>query len=192
MRQNRFFQKDYYYHLINRGNNQDIFLFKRDYKRFTSKLEYYSKKFLISIVAYALIPNHIHLLVKQGSEGTVSKFMQSLTTSYAAYFNNKHHRTGHLFQGRFKHIVVETDGYLVHLSRYIHLNPSSARLVSKPENYPWSSYRCYLDLEETNFINKKPILDYFSIKDKVMDYREFVDSRIDYQKEISIQKLFLE
>lgn len=118
--------------------------------------------------------------------------MQSAITSYAAYFNLKHKRAGHLFQGRFKHIQIVTDEHLVHVSRYIHLNPTSAGIVKKPEDYPWSSYRHYLGQEKLNFINEKPILGYFAKKNPVKEYQEFVDAQIDYQRDLSLQKLFLE
>ncbi len=81
--------------------------------------------------------------------------MQTLTTAYANYFNLRYHRTGHLFEARFKHVDVTTDEYLVHLSRYIHLNPSSAGLVKKPEEYPWTSYRHYLGIEEMSFVDER-------------------------------------
>jgi REP element-mobilizing transposase RayT len=192
VRQPRFFQENSYYHIVNWGNNQNVFLHQRDYRKFLFGLEKYSKKFSISVLVYALMPDHIHLLVKQKPREAISKFMQSLMTSHVTYFNNKHRRYGHLFQGRFKHVVVDTDEYLVHLSRYIHLNPSSSSIVRKPEDYLWSSYRAYLGLEGVGFVTKRVILSYFSSKDPVGDYKQFVESRIDYQKEISLQKLFLE
>jgi len=192
MRKTRIFLTDVYYHLICRGNNQDIFLIKRDFQKYIAGLEKYSQKFQVEIVAFSLMPNHVHLLVRQKSETPLSKFMQVLSTSYATYFNFKHKRKGHLFENRFKHIEVGTDEYLIHLSRYIHLNASSARLVKMPEEYLWSSYRYYLGLDNLNFVEKRLVLGYFSKKNPTKDYKEFVDSRIDYQKEISIQKLLLE
>ena len=138
------------------------------------------------------MPNHIHLLVHQESETPISKFMQTLNTAYSMYFNLKHRHIGHLFQGKFKYVLVETDEYLVHLSRYIHLNPASAGIVKKPEDYQWSSYNHYLNIDKLEFIEEKPILSYFSSKNLLDDYKDFVESRIDYQREISLQKLFLE
>jgi len=189
----RYFVPGNFYHIITRGNNkQQIFFFRRDYLRYLKNLEKYSKKFNIQALAYCLMPNHVHLLVKQKSETTVTDFMQSLNTAYSMYFNIKHSRSGHLFQGPFKHVLVETEEYLVHLSRYIHLNPSSANLARKPENYPWSSYKYYLGLEQNDFIDKEFILSHFAKKEGVGDYKDFVDSRIDYQRDISFQKLLLE
>jgi REP element-mobilizing transposase RayT len=192
MRQSRYFQKDSYYHLITRGNNQNLFIDKWDFIRFLKILEKYLSKFSIRLLCYVLMPNHIHLLVQQTSNQTLSNFMHSLTTSYVVYFNSKYKKKGHLFEGRYKHIEITTDEYLVHLSRYIHLNPSSAGLVKTPENYPWSSYRHYLGLEREKFVDERVVLGYFSSKNAVSDYKYFVESRIDYQKEISFQKLFLE
>lgn len=192
MRKPRFFSPDLYYHLICRGNNQNIFLYKKDFEKYVYGLDKYSNKFLVEIISFALMPNHVHLLIKQKSETSISKFMQVVTTSYATYFNLKYKRKGHLFEGRYKHIAVETDEYLVHLSRYIHLNPTSASIVKKPKDYYWSSYRHYLGLERLDFVDEKPILSYFSSNDPIKDYGEFVESRIDYQKEISLQKLFAE
>ena len=182
-----------YYHIINRGNNsQDIFLHKKDYLRFLYYLEKYSGKFLTTILAYCLMPTHIHLLLKEGTETSISEFMHALNTAYTMYFNLRHSRSGHVFEGPFRDVLVKTDEYLVHVSRYIHLNPSSAGIVKKPQDYHWSSYRHYLELAKMVFIDEEPILSYFSKKDPVRDYREFVESRIDYQREINLQKLFLE
>lgn len=192
MRQPRYFQKDSYYHLITRGNNQNIFIDKWDFIRFLKILEKYLSKFSIRLLCYALIPNHVHLLVQQTSDQNPSNFMHNLKTSYVVYFNSKYKKKGHLFEGRYKYVEITTNEYLVHLSRYIHLNPSSAGLVEKPEGYVWTSYKHYLGLEKSSFVDESTILTYFSKKDKVADYKEFVESRINYQKEISVQKLFLE
>lgn len=192
MRDLRYFEENSYYHLINRGNNQDIFLVSKDYRRFIQTLAVYSKKFNIKILAFALMPNHVHLLVQQKSEIPLSKFMQVLFTSYAGYFNLKYKRHGHLLQNRFKAILVAEDSYLVHVSRYIHLNPSSASLVKQPEAYPFSSYRHYLGIDNLAFIDKSEVLGYFSSNNPAKDYQEFVTTRVNYQKEISLQKLLQE
>src|SRR3990167_3418057 len=164
MRQPRYFQPNSYYHILLRGNNQDIFLGQWDYSKFIAGLDKYSKKFSITILVFALMPNHVHLLLRQDSELPVSKFMQVLTTSYVVYFNLKNHRKGHLLENRFKHIEITTDDYLVHLSRYIHLNPSSSKIVSRPEEYNWTSYRHYLGSNTLKFVDKETILNYFSSK----------------------------
>jgi len=189
----RDFSPNSFYHIISRGNNEQlIFLHKRDYTRYLSCLEKYSRKFLIKISAFCLMSNHTHLLLKEGADPFISEFMHDFNTAYTMYFNLKHSRSGHLFEGPFKHILIETDEYLTHLSRYIHLNPTSAGLARKPEDYPWSSYRHYLGLEDLDFIDDEPILSYFPRKNPRKGYQEFVESRIDYQRELALQKLFLE
>src|SRR3989344_2860072 len=172
----RDFTPNCFYHLISRGNNgQPIFLHRRDYFRYLYCLEKYSNKFLIKVLSYCLMPNHVHLLIQQGSENTVSEFMQALNTAYTMYFNLRHSKKGHLFQGPFRHIMIGSDEYLIHLSRYIHLNPSSAGLAKKPDNYPWSSYRYYIGIDKLNFVDEAQILSYFSKKDPIGDYKEFVE-----------------
>lgn len=191
MRAPRVFFKDSYFHLITRSN-QTIFTGKRDYLRYIENLSKYSKKFSVKILAFALMPNHVHLLVQQLTDSPLSKFVQVQNTAYVNYFNLRFKRYGSLFQSHFRALMIDSDEYLVHVSRYIHLNPSSAQLVLKPEDYFWSSYRIYLGLDDSDFVDKKTVLTYFSSKDQVQDYRDFVASRIDYQKEISLQKLLID
>ena len=189
----RDFSPNCLYHIITRGNNeQPIFLHKKDYIRYLHCLEKYARKFPLRILAFCLMSNHTHLILKEEADIVISEFMHDFNTAYTMYFNLRHSRSGHLLEGPFKHILIETDEYLVHLSRYIHLNPTSAGLVGKPQEYPWSSYRHYLGAEEFDFIDEEPILSYFSRKNPRKDYQEFVESRVDYQRELGLQKLFLE
>ena len=189
----RSFLAQSFYHIISRGNNrQNIFLTKRDNIRYLKCLEKYAEKFNISIITYCLMPNHVHLLIKIGALLAIPEFMQALNTAYTKYFNARHSASGHLFEGPYKHVLIETDEYLVHLSRYIHLNPTSSGLVKTPENYEWSSYRHFLNLEKSNFIEDSPVLTYFSSENPIDDYKEFVESRVDHQKEINFQKFLLE
>ena len=189
----RSFLAQSFYHIISRGNNrQNIFLTKRDNIRYLKCLEKYAEKFNIKIITYCLMPNHVHLLIKIGALLAIPEFMQALNTAYTKYFNARHSASGHLFEGPYKHVLIETDEYLVHLSRYIHLNPTSSGLVKTPENYEWSSYRHFLNLEKSNFIEDSPVLTYFSSENPIDDYKEFVESRVDHQKEINFQKFLLE
>ena len=122
----RYLQIGIPYHVYNRGNRKNkIFLNVKDYQRFLRKLKEYTKKFDVSLVCYCLMPNHFHLLLVQKDESAITKFMLSLCTSYSKYFNIKHELVGRLFQARFRAKIVETDEYLLHLSRYIHLNSIS-------------------------------------------------------------------
>ena len=118
--------------------------------------------------------NHYHLLLET-TQANISKIMHYLNGSYTTYYNIKRKRSGHVFQGRFKSIVVDKDNYFQELSRYIHLNPVKAKIAEQPEAYPWSSYSGYMD-------KKDPVLDYERIKQCLgMDkgeYRQFVLSGI--------------
>ena len=138
-----------YYHVINRGNNQEkIFLNDRDKQKFLEYLGKANERFSVIIHTYCLMSNHFHLLV-QTPEPNLSRAMQWINVSYATYFNRKRGRCGHLFQGRFKAILIDADGYLKHLSRYIHVNPVRAKIVSTPSKYQWSSYSAYIGKEKT-------------------------------------------
>jgi REP element-mobilizing transposase RayT len=148
-----------YYHIYNRGNQkQDIFLEEVDYIYYLEKLRKYREQQKVSIICYCLMPNHIHLLVRQDSEIPISKFMSPLHTSYSMYFNRKYEKVGHLFQDRFKQKNVENDEYLLQLTCYIHLNPLIDGLVGKLEDYQWSSYPDYIGLRQGTLCDKEPVL----------------------------------
>lgn len=146
------------YHVIARGNQrQATFLTDLDYRAYLGRLATYRKRYGVSLYAYCLMPNHVHLLV-QTSEPPLSKFMQGLQQSYTQRFNRVHGKVGHLFQGRYKAIVCDRDAYLATLIRYIHLNPVRARLVERPEAYPYSGHRAYLAGDGMGLIDPGPVL----------------------------------
>lgn len=196
-----------FYHIFNRGNEkQNIFLQPRDYKRFKQTFYYYQYKGpkpkfsnfaksklntssqlgskIVDIVCYCLMPNHFHLLVRQLSDNGISNFMSKLSNSYTKYVNTKYHRVGVLFQGTFKSVIIETDEQLIHLSRYIHLNPIVSGLTKKLGDYPWSSYEEFIN-STNNFCEPKVVLDLFSTNEK---YQEFVKDQIDYGTTLEIIK----
>lgn len=142
--------------------------FKRNPKNYNQQLE---------LLAYCLMPNHLHLILKVSKGDVLKKFMQSLLTRYSMYFNKKYKRVGSLFQGRYKAVLVNEEFYLIHLSRYIHLNPSDF-VSNLTEGY--SSYADYIGLRNTTWINSKVILSYFNNKvfpdfKKVNSYKNFVE-----------------
>ena len=133
------------YHIIGRGNERrDIYKDNWDYEKFLSKFIDLNDRFSVKLHAYCLMPNHFHLLLETQQEN-ISIYMKKLLGWYATYFNRRHNRVGHLFQGRFKSYVIEDSLYFLETSRYIHLNPCKAGIKEKPEEYKWSSMRCYLD-----------------------------------------------
>jgi putative transposase len=178
----RSYSENTHYHIFNRGvEKRKIFESSEDYQRFLYYLKVYftspdilsreepllklnlvSRNLFgkIEIMAFCLMPNHFHFLVKQIEKDAVTKLMRQLTTAYSMYFNRKYERVGSLFQGKFKAISVETDDYLLHLSRYIHQNPL-ARGVSLSD-YQWSSYRSYIGNQQIPWLNTRNISEYFN------------------------------
>lgn len=137
------------------------------------------------------MPNHFHLLTKQLTDGGITRFVRIVADSYGKYFNILHDRAGPLFQGKFKSVRIEDNSQLLHVSRYIHLNPLTAHLVESPIDYPWLSYGEYTKSEsESEICTKNIILDQFGSKEA---YKSFVDDYASYQKEFSkIEHLILE
>jgi REP element-mobilizing transposase RayT len=170
--------------MFNRGiRKQNIFLEDRDYKRYIDRMREYKDKHNISILAYCLMPNHVHLLIRQNGPQPASQFIQRLHTAYTMYFNKKYALVGHPFQGRFKTKMVSRDEYLMHLSRYIHLNPK--KLVTKLPSYKWSSYPAYLEENNDNLLDTKLILEMFKTKngkleDARLSYKGFVKSQDEF------------
>lgn len=170
-----------FYHLTSRGNERkDIFRSQRDREKYLSYLRSASERYQAVIHVFCMLSNHYHLLMET-PKGNLSQIMRHINGAYTTYFNVKRGRAGHLFQGRYKAILVEKDEYAKELSRYIHLNPVRAGIVEKPEKYPWSSYRYYIGLEKApDWLVTDFILSYFSkrVSDAQKRYREFVKDRI--------------
>lgn len=202
-----------YYHIYNRGiEGREIFRDERDYKVFL----HFLKRYLtppatdlseikprykadifdqLHLIAYCLMPNHFHLLVKQFSKNAIVSLMRALGNSYVYYFNKRDQRTGPLFEGRYKATIIETEPYLLHLTRYIHLNPlledgprTRTDLVRLVE-YPYSSYGDYLGRRQTNWVHPEEILSFFktaqrtSLKD-ILSYQSFVEDYKESPREI--------
>lgn len=142
------------YHLTSRGNEkQDIYKSDTDRKFFLRTLSYVVKRFKWVCHAYCLMTNHFHLLIETPL-ANVSEGMRQLNGIYSAFFNRTHRRVGHLFQGRFKGILVEKQSYALELCRYIPLNPVRAGICAHPADYPWSSYQAVRGLTpRPSFLN---------------------------------------
>ncbi|MBN1824485.1 MAG: transposase [Endomicrobiales bacterium] len=145
---------------------------------------------VVDIIAYCIMPTHVHFILKQIKERGISVFMNNVLNSYTRYFNTKHERKGPLWESRFKNVLVENDEYLLHLTRYVHLNPVTSMLVAEPELWPASSYREYLGIDTA----KNRICEYDKLLEIDADeYKTFVNDRISYQKELHrIKTLMLE
>ena len=216
------FANDEIYHVFNRGvEKRPTFTNKRELERALLAFDYYrfdklpvklsrlltlpydlrvkvlqnvyteSQK-LVEIICYCLMPNHFHFLLKQKKDGGISTFISNFTNSYTKYFNTKNERVGHLFQGQFKAVHIGFNEQLIHVSRYIHLNPVSSFLI-KPdqlENYYWSSYPEYIGASNKVTCDKESVLEQFSTKEK---YKQCVLDQADYaQKLEQIKHLTLE
>jgi putative transposase len=147
-----------FYHVTSRGNERrSIYQTSRDFEKFIGYLESATERYGARIHCFCLMTNHYHLLLET-PRGNLQAILHHLNTGYTNYFNTKKKRVGHLFQGRYKAILVEKDHYALELSRYIHLNPVRAQLVKDPIQYPWSSYSAYGEKKkrwswlETDFI----------------------------------------
>lgn len=213
----RHFTENGIYHIYNRGvEKRDIFLDEQDYAVFLHLLKYYLSPIdpdevhpllefqnfsvvrprplaniekEIELIAFCLMPNHFHLLVKQLTIDGITKLLRRIATTYSMYFNKRYERVGYLFQGKYKAILVETDSYLLHLSRYIHLNPLELTRTDLV-NYPYSSYKYFLGLAHAVWIKPNTILSYFD-RSKMLPflnhypfYKEFVENCPDNSKEI--------
>lgn len=128
-------------HVVQRGNNRQVtFFIEQDYVVYLDKLNDYAKKYQVDVHAYVLMTNHVHILMTPNTDKGVSQLMQSLGRYYVRYINQTHNRTGTLWEGRYKSTLVDSEKYLLLVSRYIELNPVRADMVQHPAEYPWSSY----------------------------------------------------
>jgi len=182
-----------YYHAFNRGNNkQPIFLDREDYIFFLFRLKEsvfpgtikstgrYTRKALPSqaftLLAYCLMPNHFHLLIRQNGTVPISKLLSKVCTSYSMYFNKKYGRIGQVFQDQFKAIHVDNDSYILWLSAYIHQNPQAAGLVDSLGQWQWSSFLDYTGVRQGKLCDIKFIL--AMTDNNTSEYKKFVDGSL--------------
>ena len=164
---------DNYYHVFNRGiSSGDIFFSKDNYYYCLRLLKTYTARYSIRVIAYCLMPNHYHLLLLQEGEQLISQYIQTVFNAYVQGLNRRIKRKGPLFEGRFKHVLVDKEEYLIHLCRYIHLNPVKAKLVRRPEEWIFSDYHEWIDHSKKSSKKELFIMEHFRNKD---EYRLFVE-----------------
>jgi putative transposase len=215
------FTNEHWYHVFNRGiEGRPIFLTKRDYTRFYLTLQYYQytdiplrysyfiqltpevqervmlsimeKPKRITISAYCCMPNHFHLLIRQNSDEGISRYISDTSNSYSKYFNTKNRRIGTLFQGIFKAVHIEGDEQMLHVSRYIHINPYVSSLCDFASvfQYPWSSLGNYIYNKQDALVDTTEIFGYFT-KDE--SYKTFVEDQMSFvKKNKEMEHLLLE
>jgi len=205
------------YHVFNRSTGSiPIFTNKREYERFIFGINYYRHKIIPvklsllkilskeergkilndminkddlhnDLICYCIMPTHYHFVLKQLHDGGINNFLRLVSNSYSHYYNKKHDRSGSVFGGRFKSVHIETDEQLLHVVRYIHLNPYSSYIVKgfkELESYPYSSLNEYLGNSVFNICQKNLVMDYFKTAER---YKKFVFNQAEYQK--SLEKI---
>lgn len=213
---------DSFYHVFNRGVARGItFTSDFEYRRAISTLSYYchlEKPYSLSrlyrfdperqneilasiylvdksvdVLCYCLMPNHFHLLIRQKVDGGISKYLSDFQNSYTRFFNTVHKRDGPLFLSHFKAVEIETEEQLLHVSRYIHLNPYVGLVVQSLDNlrgYPWSSLQEYTSGVKNNFVNTEIVQSLFRSKDS---YIKFVFDEAEYRRTLKrSEKLLLD
>lgn len=173
----RILYENAYYHVMNRGaGRQTIFHDDTDYEVFLNTLDEAQRQFGIEIHAYCLMGNHYHLLIKT-PRANLSRVMRHINGLYTQRYNRLKKTDGALFRGRYKAILVDSDAYLLHLSKYIHLNPLEAKLVDNLKQYPWSSYQAYIEqVKSPSWLVREEIYGQLTIKaDKAAHYCLFME-----------------
>ncbi len=213
MGENRIFPSGEIFHICNKSiSNYKIFRTERFIQRFITTINYYNslniktclskairqplelphimstdQNRIFSLLAYCIMPDHYHLMIKVKHDYVLSEYMKNIENSYSHYFNLFNHRKGPLWQSRFRAILIEDDETLLHVHRYIHLNSTTAGIVENPENWPWSSYNYFLNDKDAFSMHKEISISSASL------YKKFVEDQIDYQRKLlGIKRMLLE
>ncbi len=180
-----------FYHITSRGNERkSIYQTNRDYERFMGYLESATERYAATIHCFCLMTNHYHLLLET-PRGNLQSILHHINTGYTNYFNAKKRRSGHLFQGRYRAILVEKDVYALELSRYIHLNPVRAGIIKDPIHYPWSSYSSYCSKKSKwDWLQRDFILSQVSkkLRQAIRGYRDYVQRGMTGKQEDPLKK----
>jgi REP element-mobilizing transposase RayT len=161
----------HYYHVYNRGvSRKSIFLNAENYRFLVRRAKQYLPLYDLKVIAYCLMPNHYHFLLRPETDHSLSPFIQRLFNSYTQAFNRQQQRKGTLFEGRVKSKLVDKDDYLLHLTRYIHLNPVEAGLVSHPGDWLYSNYLEWIGKRDSELCDPQFIENFFSTPS---DYEAF-------------------
>ena len=188
-RQKRFHIPTALYHVMLRGNaGHPIFFSDRDRCYFCLLLQRAVELYDCRIHAFCFMSNHIHLAVQVGTI-SLSRIMQNIALRYTKRINRNQRRLGHIFQSRFKSIIVDDNRYLIELIRYIHMNPVRANLVKKPEDYLWSSHRAYIGSDQIAWLTCETVLDRFGnhIHTACAHYKNFILQPVDHHSELPFE-----
>ncbi len=176
------FARGHYYHIYNRGVGKNLIFFNADnYEHCLRLVKRYQHKYGVTVIAYCLMPNHYHFLLRQESDEPLSKFINVLFNAYVQAVNRQQRRKGTLFEGRFRHVHIDREEYLIHLCRYIHMNPVKAALVTRPEEWLYSNHLEWIDRRAGTLIDNAFVRARFQTAEAyqqfVVDYRADMRSR---------------
>ena len=173
------YQQGGIYHIFNRGcDRRKIFMGDDNYRFFLRKVRLLKDKYGIDVIAYCLMPNHFHLLVKQNSDSPISKWIQKVLSGYVQAFNKQNDRKGTLFESSTKPRLINKDEYLNNIIHYIHLNPVKASLVENPEEWQYSSYKYWISENESSFVSLKLRKEIFTSKQNYLNsFNEYFESK---------------
>ncbi len=182
-RKNEFYPGGYY-HIYNRGANREIIFFsQQNYEYCIRLMRKFLKRYDLKLIVYCLMPNHYHYIIRQESENGISEYIRDIFNPYVQLINKQQQRKGTLFEGRFKHIHIDREEHLLHLCRYIHLNPVKAGLVDLPEQWLYSNYSEWIGERTDSMTDTTFIIRNFGSPGK---YREFVEG---YWVEKTVHKM---
>ena len=183
------FVKGYYYHIYNRGVDKSPIFYNSDNYLYCLRLiKRYSARYGISLIAYCLMPNHYHFLLRQDGDIPLYRFINSLFNSYVQAVNRQQHRKGSLFEGRYQYVHVNRDEYIIHLCRYIHMNPVKANLVLRPENWPYSNYCEWINLRRGTLKDQDFITAYFQSPNEYLAFCENTSESVEKESQMLIER----
>jgi REP element-mobilizing transposase RayT len=179
-----------YYHIYNRGvEKRDIFVCDENYRFLLRRIRELLPNYPVTFIAYCLMPNHYHFLVRAEKDGGVGPFLQRLFNSYTQAFNRQEKRSGTLFESRAKSVLIDRNSYLFHIARYIHLNPVRAGLTQRPEDWAYSNYLEFIGLRKGSLYESAFVREQFGTPD---EYRKFVEDAIPDEIERRLEKYKLD
>jgi putative transposase len=171
------FARDHYYHIYNRGAGKGLIFFNPgNYEHLLRLVKQYHRQYGVAIIAYCLMPNHYHFLLRQETDQPLSKFINVLFNAFVQAVNRQQGRKGTLFEGRFRHVWIDREEYVIHLCRYIHLNPVKADLVPSPGDWAYSNYLEWIERRAGTLKDKVFIRDRFPTPES---YQQFVADGLD-------------
>ena len=179
------------YHVLTRGNNgQTVFHQDADYQRYLQLLSECAKAHQLKLYHFALMPNHVHLVLEAAQGGGLSHAMHGLNLTYALFYQRHYQYRGHLWQDRFKSLLIDRDSYLLECGRYVELNPVRGGLTKDPRDYAWSSYRVYAEGVDNPLIAPNPLYETLgaTVQKRQHEYREFIQRGIAQEPSLHLDR----